>query len=154
MISGAGSDGALTDDQAAAALADFGGVTLDAQAHGEIQTALLALAERARADEDLHPHSADAMYAALDDGPAGFVRVVDSMPLIGLTDGGLNVEPAEGQSDALRFEAHWSQAGAAIDPMWHEVLDARVAAGLPTAAEGLPEGAVRAGERGGPPRCD
>lgn len=135
VISGAGGDGALTGDESAATLADFGGVALDAQAHGEIQAALLALAERARADDQLHPHSADAMFAALDDGPERFVRVVDGMPLIGLTDGGLVVEPAEGQSDALRSEAHWSQAGAAIDPMWHEVIDARAAEGLPTAAE-------------------
>jgi hypothetical protein len=135
VVAGAAGGVVPDQDQSARALAEFGGVTLDAQAQAEIQATLLALAARARANEALAPHSVEGMVAALDSDPAGFVRAGDDMPLLGLaSDKAPGPDLLEPGAVPLG-EAHWTLAGAAVDAMWNDTVSQLELLGQPTGVE-------------------
>lgn len=141
--SAGGSSPTARQDEAAALVAGFDGVALDEQAKGEIDAALLALAERRRALIAAAAEGGpDAIAAQIDDPGAGLVRLdEDAMPYHG------PLQMHEGLADpelALRIagEADWVNAGADIPEAYRQWIEAAEARGEATRA--VPVGGVAA----------
>jgi hypothetical protein len=138
VISGAPLDCARDErsDGAAAVLAGFEGVRLDAQAEAEIGAALQACAARARAAAAAYDRGGEAAADAAEDDPdARFFRSEHPYR------GELVPLPSEEVVPFGRDQAHWTQAGAEVPAEWARLMDAAEAAAEgPAACTEIPQG--------------
>lgn len=117
------------DDAVAGVLNDFGGVTLDEEAHRAIAVALEGCAARARETRAAYDGGGEAeVDAGMDDPDAPFVRVGEKMtPYRGEL-----IPPVSFDDDRIygEDEPDWRSAGAAI-PDWRAAADVAPDEGAP-----------------------
>lgn len=139
VVTGAPGVGPSREAEAAAAVEQFAGVTLDAEAHAAIMTALKECAARSRAaDEALGEEAADW---AEDDPEEPFVRLPhNGNPYRGTLDPPMEWE----EIDLPEGEGHWTNFGAPL-PDWAQKLPALAGRGdadVDTAPAAMASGAA------------